>query len=141
MKREFKFRAFDVDMKAMHYNVIVGGKIVVANYNAGNSEDEDDDDFEPTYWTIKNDDSVFIVMQATGLLDKNGKEIYEGDKVKCLRPDGTDTGNEDVIEFKNGCFYLRHRNINVEAWTHYEARDGESWSGQFEIIGNIYKNN
>lgn len=44
----------------------------------------------------------FVLMQYTGLHDKNGKEIYEGDIVKYR--DSTGQHIEKVI-FDKGCFY------------------------------------
>jgi len=65
-------------------------------------------------------------MQFTGLLDKNGKEIYEGDIL--------DIGNNAVVEFFDGKFHP------VYDGGKSEAMEDEFKSYKCEIIGNIYEN-
>ena len=68
-----------------------------------------------------------ILMQTTGLEDKNGVEIYEGDIVKYFRK-----GNS-VIEWKDGGFIIK-RVMDGE----YELM--QSRIAEMEVIGNIYEN-
>lgn len=76
-----------------------------------------------------------ILMQSTGLKDKNGVEIYEGDLVQNGRGEIgyvtyllQETGF--VVVLKNTDYRLGHRNTG-------ESYDMAYWH---EIIGNIYEN-
>lgn len=84
-------------------------------------------------WEIHFDNLNF--MQSTGLKDKNGVEIYEGDLVQNGRGEIgyvtyllQETGF--VVVLKNTDYRLGHRNTG-------ESYDMAYWH---EIIGNIYEN-
>jgi len=73
------------------------------------------------------------LTQFTGLLDKNGKEIFEGDIVKSSQPIIDERVLINTVIFKKGGFYL-----NCEKQLDYLLGD---YDPQFiEIIGNIYEN-
>ena len=75
------------------------------------------------------------LMQYTGLKDKNGKEIYEGDIV-LVKLGGTSTWYKTVVKFKEGAFIASL--IDGEDYIYIFNRGFDS--NDFEIIGNIYKN-
>ena len=70
--------------------------------------------------------SIFPLMQYTGLKDKNGVEIYEGDILKS----GTRTG---VVIFDEGSFMISRTKSRIRGTLCYFINDG------VEIIGNIYE--
>jgi len=72
----------------------------------------------------------FALMQSTGLKDKNGKEIFEGDIVRVSAP--TDEGSY-VIEWGNCQWWY---NANKQHYYRVEA----SMTEFSEVIGNRYEN-
>lgn len=81
--------------------------------------------------------SELILMQSTGLKDKNGKEIFEGDVVQFedyyIESD-LPYINRGIVEWSQGQFTITNRaSVDME-----DLLDGEFLD--LTIIGNIYKN-
>lgn len=128
--REIKFRAWDKIGQKMcdgGFYLYPNGKLIWRN------------DAEPT-------EDSYILMQYTGLCDKNGREIYEGDIVKqefTVVGDltdgqagfsGEDIGIARILPSKGVCIIFnnnkKYNNKKYKNIRHYRS----------EIIGNIFEN-
>ena len=134
--REIKFRAWDKKYKLMcdvgmmswcHGGLHVDGHGV----HLGNN---------------KPNDSDIILMQYTGLKDKNGVDIYEGDIVNIQHYDEMGIDDDDNEFITEECYISVVKDYNIiqadfgdhELWTLQWASDADYI---FEVIGNIHDNN
>lgn len=74
--------------------------------------------------------SGYPIMQCTGLTDKNGDWIYEGDIVKC-------SGKQRTIKWSNGKFWFVAEIAN--SYEDISEMFGKYYN-EVEVIGNIYQN-
>ena len=119
-----KFRAWTEEGKAMYYGVYPFK----------------DDTLLLSYDEIAFDEvpaSDFILTQSTGLLDKNGNKIFEGDIVKYEA--GCNTVTEEVVYDKNlAGFGVKDADANI-IFTFGELAE-EIGLSSLEVVGNIYEN-
>ena len=113
-----KFRVWDKTDKEMYL-------VDVINFNRGEFESIGDGTF------LHEADEV-ILMQSTGLFDKNGQEVFVGDIIKCTRG----CPHEVYLEKEYGGTYIG----GMPAVYLKGLLSGYAWTGDEEIIGNVYQN-
>lgn len=115
--REIKFRAWVLKDGKMiqHRNRAPAVKMFTRDYGYTNKE--------------------VIVMQYTGLKDKNGAEIYEGDILS------TDLDRPYlIVEFRNGAFMFQCHDNGKDYYDFMATTDENSnFTKYHEVIGNIHE--
>jgi len=130
--RKIKFRAWDTKEKVM---VPLDRKWICTEYSSLAFESSQDEYRGICQWP-KGDEEEQVIMQFTGLTDKAGKEIYEGDILKPVNPPSRKKHNR-VVEFVEGSFCYDHGATRGKD-KYWQLTQGKT--NLFEVIGDIYSN-
>lgn len=140
--REIKFRAWDENNKIMHHDFQF-----IKSGDFGNdwiifTSDKHKLGMNPSPLENPFFSQQIKIMQYTGLKDKNGKEIYEGDVCR-FNPI-----KEEPVFF-HGLAYVDNKKVggswkiircDNEGGEEWGLDSSSFWNEDFEVIGNIYEN-
>jgi len=139
MEREIKFRAWDDGVMVYPsetYGDIYNEYIISLDGEIFRTMEESNGNYCPSSLSAKRVNNVTL-MQYTGIKDRNGKEIYEGDVVTCHTKHHK-LFKKGTVVFNNGFFAIE----TVD----YASVDSDSllqthfWNNEnFEVIGNIFE--
>ena len=117
-----KYRAWDSAKKEMFkdtFAITESGQVVVVEQESVASS--------PDYVFVDH----LVIMQSTGLKDKNGKEIFEGDIVKMSKDVYSEPTYYEVVRHRGGAYHLESKQHGCELWLRHT---------DCEVVGNLYEN-
>lgn len=122
--RDIKIKFWDVDNKCMHHWIENFEEIAIVN---GNMKPVLNNSVSDNWnWYKRN----YEPLQYTGLKDKNGKEIYEGDVIGC-------DGLLWCVNYDMGSYTI---GFTLDAINHNESCVHHLTWEKGEVIGNVYEN-
>ena len=118
-----KFRAWDIHGQKMFAN----DELIIWNGNVYANDSKKLTCYNLKGWSIDDE----YLMQSTGLFDRNGKEIFEGDIVQF-----SDSLYTVFYDIKEGSYRLKPHD---DRWV-IDYMSNFSSDESFEIVGNVYEN-
>ena len=130
--KEIKFRAWDKEDKRMIVDKQKFMPLMITNKGVLKLNPETNYDS----WILINENRLDL-MQYTGLKDKEGKEIYEGDIVEGLVMFQDNLIKvKGVVKFVHGRFVIAEYNCSLYEFSNTQGKQ----SNEITIIGNKYEN-
>jgi uncharacterized phage protein (TIGR01671 family) len=130
MTRKIKFRAWTTRDKCWIVGFCIHNSGLYSDLINAKIEQPQNMAIADAHWQklkeIDEQKDRIIIMQYTGLKDKKGKEIYEGDIVK----------NGDFISDAHSWNEWKRQVVYDDQQAMFTGLDGE----RIEVIGNIYEN-
>lgn len=133
--RTIKFRGKRVDDGKWHYGFLTqnNGKSWIGAFA-----------FDNYYFVEVHTETV---GQFTGLLDKDGKEIYEGDVLKPHKTHADWADDLFSVFFEDGCFQMKNKYGRVafykfflDAYNEDVIESFDDYSVLLEVVGNVHDN-
>ena len=121
-----KFRAWDVLAEEMINEILMISfvrKEIIGKFSDGSTS-------VPLKFEDKRNGEDVVLMQSTGLKDKNGVEIFEGDIVRFF-----DSLYTVFYDIKEGCYRLKPHDDRwvVDYMCNFSSEES------FEVVSNIYE--
>lgn len=138
MQRELKFRVWSKVKNGWVHNMLLLACIDGLPFAHLVETDKDGKFVKHHIYNASNLD--VIIQQFTGLVDKNGVDIYEGDVVTYTSRNGKDYKAEIVFSPTLAAFVLdtsRRHLLDDKYGDYYELHKDHS----YEVVGNIFENN
>ena len=122
-----RFRAWDVLAEKMIDEILMISfvrKEIIGKFSDGSTS-------VPLKFEDERSGEDVILMQSTGLVDKNGKEIFENDIVKMAKDVYSEPTYYEVVRHRGGAYRLESKKHGCELWLRHT---------DCEVVGNVYEN-